>query len=252
MQKTKIDYLTHTWNPICMRCTPVSPGCQNCWHLKMADRFAANLTLTNQKRDIYAGLGKFMLDEKELEAPLKLKKPARIGVQFMGDLFHEAVLFEFIDKVYEVIRRSSQHTFLVLTKRPECMAQYQSVLEDYPKNLWLGVTAENQEMADKRIPILLPIPTDVRFVSCEPLLEQIDFSNGGNVHYLRGYPGVGLVVVGCESGAHRRYCNNEWILDICNHCQNAGVPVFVKQITGADGKVLKSFFGWPRQFPKGD
>lgn len=89
MQKTKIDYLTHTWNPIAMRCTPVSAGCDHCWHLRMANRLAGNPILNKRKYN-YAIKGGAAMVIKELEAPLRLRKPARIGVQFMGDLFHEA------------------------------------------------------------------------------------------------------------------------------------------------------------------
>lgn len=124
MQKTKIEYLTHTWNPITMHCTPVSDGCDNCWHRSMAKRLAGNPVLMDYKRDAYAGKTGPVLYLRELEAPTRLKKPARIGVQFMGDLFHESVPFEHQTRIVSTIAECRQHMFLILTKRPEAMSAF--------------------------------------------------------------------------------------------------------------------------------
>ena len=200
MQRTKISYLTHTWNPLAMRCTPVSPGCQNCWHIAMAKRHAGNPILKNEERDAWAG-GKPVLRAKELETPLRMRKSARIGVQFMGDLFHEDVPDEVIDRVFAVAALCPQHIFIMLTKRAERMAEYTLGLQtvegakrfedqrsdpmtlhryamDFRRgkplpNVWAGVSVENQATADERIPHLLRTPAAVRFVSIEPMLGEV-------------------------------------------------------------------------------
>jgi len=192
MNKTNIEYLTHSWNPIAMRCTPVSEGCANCWHLAMANRLAKNPVIPKDRRKAYAG-GKPVLIESEIDAPLKRKKPAIIGVNFMGDLFHPDVSDEMIDAVFSVMAQDicsplhglntpTRHTYLVLTKRPERILEgHPEFFERWP-NIWLGVTCENQQTADERIPILLQIPAAVRFVSIEPMLSKIDlwFHSSGN------------------------------------------------------------------------
>ena len=119
MQKTGIEYLTHTWNPIAMRCTPVGDGCLNCWHLRTADRLRNNDALPIEEREALAGSGHFVLRERELSAPLKAKKAAVIGVQFMGDLFHEAVPDDFANSAYRTMIHADWHTYLILTKRPD-------------------------------------------------------------------------------------------------------------------------------------
>ena len=236
MRKTKIEYLTHTWNPIAMRCTPISDGCKNCWHLGVVDRFNLNNNGTR-------------LRVKELAAPLKRKKPAVIGVQFMGDLWHESVPFEFIIKIFRVMQQTPQHTYLVLTKRSERMLQFVGMDRVYLPNVWLGVTAENQETAEKRIPILLQTPAAVRFVSVEPMLSHIYLHElFGKTKFVPNW-----VLCGCESGANRRPCKTEWMQSIVNQCKDANVPVFVKQVS-VDGKVNKDMQDWQeglrvRDFP---
>lgn len=191
MNKTGIEYLSHTWNPIAMRCTRVSAGCQNCWHLRTAVRHANNKTIRPAIREARGG-GEFALLEDELGAPLKLRKPARIGVQFMGDLFHESISLEWIARVFEAMAAETHHTYLLLTKRPDrmrAMLGYDSPLrakygrgtwcdrtpEKLQPYIWLGVSVEDQATADERIPELLKIPAAVRFVSYEPALGPVDF-----------------------------------------------------------------------------
>jgi protein gp37 len=239
MQRTKISYLTHTWSPIAMKCTPVSEGCVNCWSIALNKRF-------KNKPD------KPELKEKELEAPLKLRKPARIGVQFMGDLWHNDVPNDYIFKIFDIIRMCPQHIFIVLTKRIERLAKaFSNPLPPNPNkifsaicgfdeipwplpNLYLGVTCENQKTADERIPILLQIPAAVRFLSLEPLLEDIDLKLDYGIKtdcYGEREPKyIDWVIVGCESGPKRRPCKLEWVRNIVAQCQSAGVAVFVKQL----------------------
>lgn len=229
MNKTNIEYLSHSWNPLAMRCAPVSEGCKNCWHLSLVKRLAKNPMIPKDRQKAYAG-GPPVLIEKELNAPLKLKKPAIIGVQFMGDLFHGNVEWLTIDKILlQACHVADYHTYIILTKRIEAAWFYFNSphrSELLTSNIWLGVTAENQEMADKRIPILLQIPAAVRFVSCEPLLGNIDFS-----HLPESGAELDWVIVGGESGPGARPMHPDWVRSIRDQCQSAGVPLpfFFKQ-----------------------
>lgn len=273
MQKTKIEYLTHTWNPIGMECTPVSAGCQNCWHIANVKRFGV----------INPGLRK-----KELQAPLRLRKPARIGVQFMGDLFHESVSFEWIDRVFGLMLASDVHTFYVLTKRPDRMFEFfkkrpsllwAGILRGVYKekkwpfdNVWLGVTCENQEMANERIPILLQIPAAKRFVSLEPLLSKIDsyslcrktndteknsrsFQSESSHHQRNPHAQkldislIDWVIIGAETGPGHRECKPEWVESVIRHCGIAEIPVFTKNFYVSGEKVSGPELGWPREYP---
>ena len=192
---TKIRWTDETWNPV-VGCTKVSEGCQNCYAEKMAFRLA-NMKKCKYREVVYgydpkydkkAGKwnGKTYCDESALDKPLHWKKPRRIFVCSMGDLFHESVPFEFIGKVMSVAAKHigrthhlpKQSVFQFLTKRPERMLEFSKWASPngtpFPDNFWLGVTAENQKEADKRIPILLQIPAAKRFVSVEPLLSKIN------------------------------------------------------------------------------
>lgn len=234
MNKTKISYCTHTWNPIAMRCSPAGPGCANCWHLAMAKRQAANPVLSAEVRAAKAG-GAPILNEKELEAPLRLRKPARIAVQFMGDLFHENVRADLIGPVFQVVDDCPQHTFLLLTKRPERMEYYArswtNWIDKPPKNIWLGTSIENQKTANERIPHLLQTRVAVRWVSAEPIIAEIDLEMV--IHRMGGGPGDNLgiswCVAGGEGGPRARPCHLEWIRTLRNQCCAAGIPFMFKQ-----------------------
>lgn len=196
MSKSKIQWTEYSWNPVC-GCTKVSAGCQNCYAEKMAMRLAAMGMATPSKNPEYMGFeegwdGHIELCEHRLDQPLHWKKPRRIFVCSMSDLFHEKVPFEFIDRVFDVIiNKAPQHIYQILTKRPQRMKEYLDrwieayntfylglqEFTQFHNHLWLGVSVENQKAADERIPILLRIPAAKRFVSCEPALEGIDFNN---------------------------------------------------------------------------
>lgn len=230
MNRTGIQYLDFSWNPLAMRCTPMSAGCANCWHLRMCKRHAANPKLSREMRDARAGGPPALLFD-ELEAPLKRKKPARIGVQFMGDLFHEDVSDTDVLAVMSTIQDCPQHTFLILTKRPKRMREFFEWFYSYPweqlddpplMNLWLGVSVENQKAADERIPILLQTPAAVRWVSVEPMLEEIELHNYFPVT-------IDWIIAGAESGPGARPCKLEWVRSLKNQCVEAGVPFFYKQ-----------------------
>ena len=267
MQKTKIEYLTHTWNPIAMRCTPIWEGCKNCWHLAYAKRMAANPKIDPERREAYAG-GNPVLIEKELEAPLRLRNPSIIGVQFMGDLYHPGVPTDFITMVYEVMAMSQQHQFIVCTKRPERLVP---VLYEEKGRWFLGggnwiwqnimhlTTAENQEMLDVRVPGLLKFKDagcnawEIG-VSLEPLLGRINMDRylpgvaDETGHCRRcGYEvvpeithecpagfgaSIDWVIVGGETGTGFRPMEADWARSIRDQCREAGVPFFMKQMSG--------------------
>jgi len=268
MNKTSIEYLDFTWNPIAMRCSRVSSGCTNCWHLTMANRLASNKAFAPDVRAAYAGDGPpVLVDKRLLEGPLMRQIPARIGVQFMGDLFHKDIDFDTIGDVWQVMYECPQHLFEILTKRPlrmqQLLSEYWIPATDYSlplPNVWLGVSAEDQATADERIPILLQTPATGRFVSCEPLLGPVNAENwlfpviGGDSTLLRIVrPYLNWLVIGCESGPRRRPCKLEWVRSLVEQGQAAGVPVFVKQLD-LDGRVSHDPTEWPsdlrvREFP---
>jgi protein gp37 len=320
---TGIEWTESTWNPIA-GCTPVSPGCLNCYAATMAGTRLCNISHQQAK---YAGItvkrngrhvfsGKITFDEKALLAPLKWRTPRMVFVNSMSDLFHEGVPFEFVDRVFAVMALCPQHTFQVLTKRPERMQEYlqdrrpggdmgcyeadgrytrhggtQEILKaiasidhvawgkiiprdfdaSWPlKNVWLGVSAENQEQWDIRTAHLRRCPAALRFVSAEPLLGPIDATAALPHHECRCgwkgwledpapieegahrigvwrprpmcpgcgetegldyiFAGIDWVIVGGESGAGARPCDLGAIRSIVRQGQAADVACFVKQL----------------------
>ena len=252
---TKIEWSDSVWNPLA-GCTWASPGCDHCYAAVMARRlgFMAEADLAagrdpGQKRK-YIGItnknsagrimfnGRVNLDPVALDEPLRWKKPRRVFVNSMSDLFHKDVPYAFIRKVWLNMLATPQHTYQVLTKRPERMAEVvaQLVEEDWrqglPKafNIWLGTSVENQEQAHERIPHLLATPAHVRFLSCEPLLGPVDLTDGalytrigGAINYLD------WVIVGGESGPGARPMRASWARSLRDQCSAAGVPFFFKQ-----------------------
>jgi protein gp37 len=268
---SKIQWTEETWNPV-VGCTPVSPGCLNCYAATLAPRLAAmgqaqyaELTVRKTDGDGHARAvfnGTVRCVGEALDKPLRRKKPTMYFVCSMGDLFHEGVPFGFIDRVFAVMALCPQHTFQVLTKRPERMAEYlnqpaslafrrvcaaMSDMGHRPTtgtwplaHVWLGTSAEDQARLEERVPHLLRCPAVVRFLSCEPLLGDIArhlgvLFDGGPIH-LRGLDPIDTrgkidwVIVGGESGAHARPCRVEWVRSVVAQCKAAGVPVFVKQL----------------------
>jgi protein gp37 len=265
MQKTGIEYLTHTWNPIAMRCTKCSSGCDGCWHLRTADRLCNNMALPEDERLALAGTGPFVLRERELSSPSRTKKQAVIGVQFMGDLFHEAVPDNFQYEVYRAMILNKQNTYLILTKRPQIMADLFS-----PKNcfmlpplegIWHGLTVCNQQEADEKIPIFLRVPGK-KFLSIEPMLgpikiDNIDCEKNGRgwfwVNALTGkhddigypcadVPHLDAVILGGETGHSSRWLHPDWVRSVRDQCATAGVPFFFKQWGEWMGKVDKETY----------
>lgn len=254
---TKIEWTEETWNPI-IGCSKVSPGCDHCYAERMANRLVGmgqesyNNVMEARIGQAPRWNGKTHLVESALDKPLHWKKPRTIFVCSMGDLFHESVMWSWIDQVMEVIEKCPQHTFMVLTKRPEIMQAFfeQANYPDILSNLWLGVTAENQEMADKRIPVLLQVPAAKRFVSVEPMLGPVNLSyletkGGDHIDALNGMEyftvdhttrqdhriinKLDWVICGGESGPGARPMHADWARSLRDQCQEAEVPFFFKQ-----------------------
>lgn len=227
MPISKIEWTHSTWNPV-TGCSKVSPGCLNCYAEVMTRRLKAMGIKKYQ-----AGFDKVVWHDAELGRPRLWIKPRAIFVCSMSDLFHECVLYEFIDRVYETIFETERHTYFILTKRAEQMFDYISrnawLSNVPPKNVRLGVTVESPEHLS-RLEVLREIPAAVKFVSLEPLLASVLL--GQHLEWLD------WVIVGCESGARRRECEYAWMKDIVRQCRATGVPVFVKQIE-LHGKVSR-------------
>lgn len=321
--KTGIEWTDATWSPV-TGCTKVSAGCKNCYAETVANRFwptqypavpasplpdqvANSLSIPEPlKRDLEQAVMRprqftdVQCHEDRLDQPLRWRKPKRVFVNSMSDLFHEDVPDAFIDRVFAVMALAYPHTFQILTKRADRMRAYLSAPDvgvrwlaaiyrhhgaepatddmayqerDAERwaskgldNVWLGVSAENQRFADERIPLILRTPAAVRFVSAEPLVEPMDldrvtcrrcgqsFSNRPEPGRPERCPHCGTydgdtiatlhqrwlhvvyrhrldwVIVGGESGPKARPCDVDWIRSIVRQCQDAGVPVFVKQL----------------------
>ena len=220
MKKSKIEWTETTWNPI-TGCTKISDGCKNCYAERMTKRLQA-MDLDKYKN----GFDKITLHEDYLNEPLKLTNPTMIFVCSMSDLFHEEVPYSFIDRVFDVIRQTPQHTYQILTKRAINMYKY---FHDrtIPKNVWLGVTVENKKARD-RIQYLKQLNAIVKFISCEPLLEDLGKLDLNLIDW---------VIVGGESGHNARKMNKEWVLNIKEQCELYHVSFFFKQwgVYGEDG-----------------
>ncbi|MCL2711116.1 MAG: phage Gp37/Gp68 family protein [Planctomycetaceae bacterium] len=226
---TKIAWTDATWNPV-TGCTPISPGCANCYAAAMVPRLQ---TMNPKTAEKYRNGFNVTLHPDELKKPLAWKKPKMIFVCSMGDLFHEKVPFHFIDKVMNVIDLTPQHTYQILTKRPGRMRLFFFNRYWELGNMWLGVTVCNQEEADRNIPALLDIdiPADGcrRFVSIEPMLTAINISQ-----YLPGYASdwVDWIIVGGETGANARPMDADWARTIRDQCRYSKTPFFFKQMSG--------------------
>jgi len=228
---TKIEWAEETWNPV-TGCTTLSEGCAHCYAQRMAKRLAG--------RNGYPADSPFQvtLHPDRLEMPLHWRKPRRVFVCSMGDLFHEDVPDEYIDQVWRTMQAASDHTFMVLTKRPRRMWQWVTDQNDYGAwgalplaNVWLGVTAENQA-ATERIVYLLRTPAIRRFVSCEPLLGPVTLRPAHVTAYDLRVPvprKVDLVIVGGETGPHARVMAPEWARALRDECQDAGISFFFKK-----------------------
>jgi len=321
---SNIEWTDESWNPV-IGCRHVAEGCRNCYAETMSKRLAAMGQAQYAKVIDDAGKfnGKAIPQPQQLDKPLRWRKPRRVFVNSMSDLFHEDLPFEYVAAVYGVMAACPQHTFQVLTKRPERMREFfewaaredsiggginafttqalghravevrlsrglteedeeAAEFSDHPcmqfifnppelplKNVWHGISAANQADADKYIPILLQVPSAVRFVSLEPLVGPVDvgpyletathsvmrceecgYTGSGSLWHEQNHgddrdivcpacsgivsaddlPGLDWVIVGGESGPGARPCDIEWIRSIVRQCKAARVPCFVKQL----------------------
>lgn len=219
MKTTKIEWTDKTWNPI-TGCTKISPGCAHCYAEVMTRRLKA------MGMEKYANGFDVTLHEECLGEPLAWKQPHTIFVCSMSDLFHKDVPFEFVDKVMNTIRLTPQHRYQLLTKRAERMAEY-FLTHDVPENVWLGVTVEAQS-SKSRIDCLRVLDAPIRFLSCEPLIEDLGELDLSNINW---------VIVGGESGLHARPMKREWIDSIWEQAEAQGCVFFFKQwgTWGSDG-----------------
>lgn len=270
-----IEWTEATWNPV-VGCSVVSPGCTNCYAMKVAARLESMGGTVGAK---YAGLtapskagpvwnGTVRLDAGALDQPLRWKRPRMIFVNSMSDLFHENLHFDDIMRVFDVMRECARmgkgHIFQLLTKRPERAKQFfvtANLAQRMPSNIWFGVSVEDHARAVERIPVLLTLPFEKRWISAEPLLGGVDLSSiphtpphswfgpngpltldvlngtavdcGGQAHMSAR---LSWVVVGGESGPKARPIDPAWVRSLRDQCIAAGVPFFFKQWGGVNKK----------------
>lgn len=221
---TKIEWCNWVWNPV-TGCSKVSTGCKNCYAEMMAKRFWGSRKFT----DVQCHFDR-------LDQPLHWRKPRRIFVNSMGDLFHENVPFDFIGKVWQTMGIALQHIFIILTKSPQRILDFwewtkmdlkETGLNEWHKgydalsNVWLGVSVEDQIDADNRIPLLLQSRAAIRFVSIEPML--------GIINLLKYIDVIDWVILGGESGNKARPMHPDWVRYVRDQCVNVSVPFFFKQ-----------------------
>ncbi len=224
--KTGIEWTESTWNPL-TGCTQISPGCANCYAKTLAKRLKA---MGNRR---YINEFQLTLHPDLLELPLKWKAPRMIFVNSMSDLFHKDVPLDYIKRVFEVMNRAERHTFQVLTKRHERLAELASSgAITWTSNIWQGVSIENNRFA-LRADYLRLVPSEVRFLSCEPLLTALPSLNLEGIHW---------VIAGGESGVGYRPVSLDALRQVRNLCLTSNVPFFFKQIGGlrpkSNGNVL--------------
>jgi len=216
---TGIEWTDKTWNPT-TGCDKVSAGCKHCYAEAITERFTHN----------FPNGFKLTLHEDRIDQPRHWRKPSRIFVNSMSDLFHEEVPLEFLHKVFQVMRETPQHIYQILTKRHKRLTQLADSLTWSP-NIWMGVSVESQRHVN-RVNALRNIPAAVKFLSCEPLLGALtlDLTN------------INWVIVGGESGRNHRPIEKEWVEDILQQCQHEDVAFFFKQWGGltpkSGGKIL--------------
>ena len=285
--KSKIAWTEATWNPV-SGCSKVSEGCRNCY----AERDWPRLS---RLVPAYAGRNfeNVACHPDRLDQPFRWKRPRKIFVNSMSDLFHPDVPEDFIDRVFAIMALCPQHTFQILTKRPERMNRYMLHLEDeeldrilyrkemvmctpewsrsnefngpWPEfpNVWLGVSVEDQKTADERIPLLLKTPAAVRWVSIEPMIGPVSFrwryGNGFKTdpatgiqsrNHLDGLRSLDWIVVGGESGPQARPMEAEWVRKITYECEEARVPLFVKQLGAAYSDPVDGIAGASLKIPE--
>lgn len=232
MAETSIEWTDATWNPVA-GCSIISPGCTNCYAMRMAARLDAMGVpkyqgLTRKSGARYVWTGRIRLDQHSLEIPKQWRKPRRVFVNSMSDLFHEDVPISFVSKVWSVMAATPQHTYQILTKRPDRM---HAILAEgsfpYLLNVWLGTSVENSETLC-RLNELRQIHASIRFVSFEPLIGSVSSADLREIHW---------AIVGGESGPRARPMKSEWVDEIAEECRRAGTAFFFKQWGGKNKKL---------------
>jgi len=218
MAETKIEWTEITWNPT-SGCTKISSGCKNCYAERMSRRLRA--MGVEKYRDGF----QLRLHPDVLEEPKSWKNPRTVFVNSMSDLFHEDMPLDFIQKVFKVMNENPIHTFQILTKRADILLDYSSLLK-WTKNIWMGVTVEDQENT-YRIDRLRGINANVKFLSIEPLIGRLSKINLENIDW---------VIVGGESGPGARPMHRDWVLELKEQCLNQDTPFFFKQWGGVNKK----------------
>lgn len=247
--RTGIEWTDATWNPV-TGCTKVSPGCDHCYAETIAHRFDGT--------PAYPHGFQVTLRPERLDQPLRWRRPRRIFVNSMSDLFHDQVPDQYIARIFAVMANAPRHTFQILTKRHGRMrsllnsdafkklfdiewcripdwaprlpdpdfVQLHHLADGPLPNVWLGVSVESQQWADIRVPALLGTPAAVRFLSMEPLLGPVDIINGLGDSWLTG---IDWIIVGGESGRGARPMHPDWVRSLLEQCDVAGVPFLFKQ-----------------------
>jgi len=254
MTKAGIEWTQATWNPT-TGCSIVSPGCAHCYAMRMAHRLQNNKSL---RRNAYRGVtkrakagpvwtGRVNVAKSAEDKPLRWRKPRLIFVNSMSDVFHESLTSTQIARIWAVMAIAKQHTYQVLTKRPERMLEWLSdratrfavelamraidpdaKLETWPlPNVWCGTSTEDQRRAEERIPVLLQIPAAVRFLSMEPLLGPVDLES---IISKRDFRRLDWVIVGGESGPRSRAMHPSWARKVRDHSVRNNVSFFFKQV----------------------
>lgn len=241
---SKIEWTEATWNPT-TGCTKISEGCKNCYAERLSKR------LKRMRLEKYKNGFKFTHHEDNLDLPKKWKKPRRIFVNSMSDLFHEEMDLTFVARCFKTMNEANRHIYQILTKRPEKMLQYSIMHEEYfgkqiESHIWLGTSVENRRCT-KRIIILQKVNVPIKFVSFEPLLGSI-----GDVDLT----GIQWAIIGGESGPNYRPVKEEWVRELINTCHDQDVKVFFKQWGGfrpqsngrmIDGKTYDEYPSAPKK-----
>lgn len=231
MAQTSIEWTDATWNPVA-GCTILTAGCTNCYAMRMAARLEAmgvekyrGLTRKTGRRNVW--IGKVRVDENSLNIPKSWSKPRKVFVNSMSDLFHEDVSTEFIARVWQTMKDTPRHTYQILTKRPDRMAEILSKAPfDILPNVWLGTSVEDDRVL-YRLDEIRKVPAAIRFVSLEPLIGSVGTGD---------FSGIQWAIVGGESGPQAREMKHEWVREIKAMCKRSGTAFFFKQWGGKNKK----------------
>lgn len=230
-QQSSIEWTDLTWNPV-VGCSIASAGCKNCYAMRMAARLQAmghdkyeGLTKPTKRGAVWTD--KVRCHEESVEIPLTWKKPRRVFVNSMSDLFHPDVPSEFVRRIWRVMEQTPQHHYQILTKRPDRMASSLQTIAPKPlSNVWLGTSVEDRRVLE-RMDHLRNVPATIRFISFEPLIGDVGKLDLTDIHW---------AIVGGESGPRSRPMKEEWVESILDQCLEAGVAYFFKQWGGVNKK----------------